>query len=56
MTNYCSECKGETVSCECAEGTASDDFAPEYLAEDIDDRFVVWTVNDSGVGRIEVTR
>jgi hypothetical protein len=53
---WCSRCGGEMVSCECGEVDEVDDYTPEpeYLAEDIDDRFVVWTVNDSGIGRVEV--
>jgi len=53
---YCRQCQGEMISCECGEVEESDDYTPEpeYLAEDIDDRSVVWTVNDAGVGRIEV--
>jgi len=52
--NYCRHCQGELVSCDCDEITEEDYVPEEYLAEDIDDRFVVWTVNDSGIGRVEV--
>ena len=55
---YCRQCHGEIVSCECPEVedyVAEDYVAEEYLAEDIDDRSVVWTVADNGVGRVEVT-
>lgn len=52
--NYCRQCQGELVSCDCDEIT-EEDYAPEeYLAEDIDDRAVVWVVADNGVGRVEV--
>jgi hypothetical protein len=54
---WCKDCGGETVSCDCPEVddyAAEDYVAEEYLAEDIDDRSVVWTVNDAGVGRVEV--
>lgn len=55
---WCGDCGGETVSCECPEVDEVDDFTPEpeYLAEDIDDRSVVWTIGDNGVGRVEVVR
>jgi|APCry1669188879_1035177.scaffolds.fasta_scaffold128743_2 hypothetical protein len=55
--DWCKQCEGEMVSCECGEPEdyAGEDYSPEeYLCEDIDDRFVVWTVNDSGFGRVEV--
>ena len=56
---WCSRCGGEMVSCECGEVDEVDEVddytpEPEYLAEDIDDRSVVWTVGDNGVGRVEV--
>jgi hypothetical protein len=59
MSYYCRQCQGEMISCECLESdenAAEDYVAEEYLAEDIDDRSVVWTVGDNGVGRIEVLR
>lgn len=58
MSTYCRQCQGEMISCECGEVEEFDDYTPEpeYLAEDIDDRSVVWTVADNGVGRIEVQR
>jgi len=55
--DWCADCGGEMVSCECEE------FVDEYDdydgpdgddSEEIDDHNVVWSVDPNGVGRIEV--
>ena len=52
---WCNVCGGEMVSCECEEDLGNDNYDPELDDyEVIDDRQVVWTVNDNGVGRVEV--
>jgi hypothetical protein len=54
---YCKGCGGEMVSCECPDIIHDDYDGPDgYLPEDIDDRYVVATMNDAGAWRIEVTR
>lgn len=56
---WCKDCGGEMVSCECPEvdNYATEDYvAEEYPGEVVEDRHVIWTVGDNGVGRIEVVR
>jgi hypothetical protein len=53
--DWCSQCGGEMVSCECEEVEEYDDYEPdEDDYEEIDDSRVIFSINDNGVGRIEV--
>lgn len=53
---WCGDCGGEMVSCECPEIVDDRDGPEEYDDEVVEDRNVIWTVGDNGVGRIEVVR
>ena len=56
---WCKDCGGERVSCECPEIVDDyDDYdGPDTYPEpyeEIDDSRVIFSINDNGVGRIEV--
>jgi hypothetical protein len=53
---WCGDCGGEMVSCECPEIDDDRDGPEEYDDEVVEDRNVIWTVGDNGVGRVEVVR
>lgn len=50
---WCRLCQGELGGCECGEPTRDEGYGPEpeYLAEDIDDRWVTWNAE---TGQVEV--
>ena len=54
--DWCKDCGGEMVSCECPEEDYVDEnySHEEYMCEDISDSQVVWTLGDNLVWRVEV--